>query len=248
MRKIGTLLLAIVLLNVLMAAGLVAFVVATGRLDGAKAQVIVDLVRKPGTPKDLRTQVAALLVAAPATAPATQAGTRPGGPVPFTALASASDRVEYARQAMEQERLRLEREAQDLQHRQNLLDTQRREVEAALAKIDAEKKKFQAQVQAAEAKAKEENFTRTLALYRDLKSKQVKDLFMGMNEDLVADYFKALEAEQTTKIIGEFKTADERAFVGRVLERIRSGGTSPASGPGVGAATMPGTPARPRDS
>lgn len=249
MRKIGTLLLTVLLLNLLMAAGLVGFVVATGRLDGAKAQVIVDLVRHRGAPADLRKQVAALLEPAVAAtepaAAATQGGvarakTEEGA---LAAVASAADRIEYARQAMEQERLRLDREAQDLQHRQDLLETQRQEVEGKLAAIAAEKKKFAQEVGAAEAKAKDANFTRSLAFYAELKPKQVKDLFLNLNNpDLVAQYLKAMEQEQATAIIGEFKNPKEREYIGGVLERIRGAGTASAIDPGT-PATRPASSA-----
>ena len=60
------------------------------------------------------------------------------------------------------------------------------------------------------ARQKDENFQRTVALYNDLKPKQVKELLMPLDTGLVADYFRAFDSERSTKIIAEFKTPEER--------------------------------------
>lgn len=241
MKKILTFGITILFLNVLVLAGLVGFVVATGRLDAAKWHTILDLLRWPGTPEGLRDKVAVILEPSAASAPASQPATMLApveNGLPASAAASAAERIQYARQAMEQERLRLERAAQDLLQRQKLLETQRADMVAKLAKLEEERAAFQKQLQAMQDQSKNESFTRTKALYDDLKPKQVKDLFVGLPVDVrvevVANYLMAMETERATKIIGEFKSEDEKKLIGQVLEKIR--------GNGMGSATSPVTP------
>jgi len=243
MKKIILIFLAF---NAIALLGLAVFVLATGRLDGTKIAAMLDMLQQPSTPPELRKKVGEIFhptaVTATSTAPSSQpvavlvkAPSDDGGP----GLATASDRLEYTRQAIERERLKLDRDAQDLQHRQELLETQRRELDTKLAAIRDEEKKFEARVLAAQTKSKDENFTRTLALYHDLKPKQVKDLFQNLNPDLVADYLKAMEPEQATRVISEFKSPEERTYISGVIEKIRSAGTLPAS-TAPAAATAPG--------
>ena len=234
MSKWRPFIMTILTLNLLMVAGLLGFVLATGRLDMQKGQAILDILRHQGTPADFRHQIAELLTPPPptATAPATQHDLKRFQTDDGTtsALASAADRIEYARQAMEQERLHLDREAQDLRHRQELLETQRRLIESRLTQIDSERKDFAQQVKATLSKSQDQNFTRTLQLYTELKPKQVKDLFVELrNEDTICDFIKAMDPERASRIIGEFKTPEERQMISRVLEKIRAAGPAAAT-------------------
>lgn len=235
----------VILLNLMMAFGLAGFLLATGRLDKQKMGTILDLLRHRGSPEGLRTQVAGILEPGPATAPATQheePTTRSLAAASTTAAASASDRIAYAQQAIEQERLRLEREAQDLLQRQKLLETQRQEFDARQTQFDDLKKAYEAEVAATKTRLQKESFTRTLSLYGELKPRQVKEIFQGLEPQTVVDYLQAMDSEQATRIIAEFKTPAERKFIGQILERMRTPGMGPANNSTGGASagtTMP---------
>jgi flagellar motility protein MotE (MotC chaperone) len=140
---------------------------------------------------------------------------------------------------MEKERMRLELEAQNLRREQEVLDRERRGVEERLAQIQNERKEFEARAQAMAARMKDENFTKSLTLYNELKTKQVKEIFVTMPADVVGDFLKAMEPERASKIIGEFKTPDEQKFITGVLEKIRTAGTPSAMGDSTGPATLP---------
>ncbi len=239
MKKLFTFIMMIVLLNLFAAAGLVGYLLATGRLDKPKALVISDLLRHPGTPKDLRTQVAEILMPGPATAPATGPASRPGVSLAEAGPATAEERIDFARQAMEQERLRLDAERQNLRHEHELLERLQAKIDADRKRVDEDKKTFDASVSQTTAKGNEEAFTRTMALYDELKPKQLKDLFMPpTSAEEAAKYLGAMEPERAAKIISEFKTESEKQQIGLVLKRLRETGTSAASAP-------PTTPAAP---
>jgi flagellar motility protein MotE (MotC chaperone) len=231
MKKILTFLALLCVLNLLATAGLVGYLAATDRLDMPKLHTIADLLRHKGSPERLREQASEIIEPPPATAPATAPASRPAladvglerGPV------TAQERLDYARQAMEQERLQLENEAQDLRHRQELLLQLQAQVEAKLRKIEETKKAFEDELAKASSKDNDAGFQKTLALYSELKPKQVKDLFVGMQPDVVVRFMQAMPPDQAAKIIIEFKTLEEKAFINGVLERLRGSGTNSAS-------------------
>jgi flagellar motility protein MotE (MotC chaperone) len=229
MKKILSILNMIAILTFLMLVGLLAYLAGTGRLDKEKAQTVLDLIRHQGTPAGLRDQVYGVLVPTTATAPAPASApaATPGTDDAPTA-ASASDRIEYAREAMEQEQLRLEHEAQELQRRQQLLDQKRSEIDAKLAELDSQKKAFQQQAAATQAAGQSEAFAKSLDLYNELKPKQVKDLFIVLPPGDAAEYLKAMDPSSAAKIIAEFKTPEERSYIATVLDKIRT--AAPAVG------------------
>lgn len=235
MKKMGSFLMMLVVMNLLALGGLGGYLVATGRLDQPKAGAIVDLLRHKGTPEKIREQLYEIMEPAAATtsAPATQgsgtAAVAEGSSGPGSVLgASASDRLEISRQVMEQERIKLEGEAQELRNRQKLLLDLQRDVNDRLAKMEKEKESYQKLVAADEGKGKEASFQKALALYDELKPKQIKEIFLGMPVDQVAGYVQAMEASRAGKIIAEFKSPTEQTFISGVLDRIR--GVSAGSG------------------
>jgi uncharacterized 2Fe-2S/4Fe-4S cluster protein (DUF4445 family) len=232
MKKLMNFVMLLCLLNVLMAGGLVGFLLGTGRLNSAKARTIVDLVRHQGTPPKLREQVYDILEPATkaASGPASQGSTTAGESAGDHPAASAEDRLTFARQAMEQERIALETQAQDLRHRQELLVTLQTDIQDKLAKIEAAKKDSEPKAATAESQAKAESFQKSLDLYAELKPKQIKDIFVDEKDvNLTAKYLGAMDPSFAAKIIGEFKTDDEKKFLDAVLDHIRNAGTGSAS-------------------
>ncbi len=231
MRTFGNAIILIAVLNLFMLLGLGGYLAGTGRLDKQKFGTIVDMVKHQGTPEHLRDDVYEIMHPAaatgPATAPTTMRSLEHGSMM--TGIATATDRIEYTRQAIELERLRMDRESQDLRNRQNLLDSERASVDAKLAQIEKEKKEFQDKVAKSEATLKDENFAKTLDLYNQLKPKQVKEIFLTLPAPVVESYLRAMDQDRAGKVIAEFKSPDDRQFIAGVLEQIRRSGTSSAT-------------------
>lgn len=229
MKKFGSLFSMICVMHVVAALGLVGYLVATKRLDKEKSAAILDLLRHQGTPDKLREQLYDIIEPTTATASAPASSLAHTTHTQESILAAtAVDRIDVTRQAIEQERLKLEAEAQELRHRQALLAQLQVDVQAKLKKVETDKAAFEAQTQTVVDKAQQENFARTLALYDELKPKQIKEIFSTMGVDLVAQYLAAMAPDRAGKIISEFKTPDEKQFITGVLERLRSGGTTSA--------------------
>lgn len=232
MRTLGSAILLIALLNLLMIGGLAGYLAATGRVDKEKAGAILDLVKHQGTPENLRNHVYQIMNPEPAStatasSPATLKSVEHGSL--DVGVASATERIEFTRKAMEQERLRLDREAQELRNRQNLLATQRSEIDSRLAQFENEKKEFQEKIQQTEAFVRDENFTKALHLYNELKPKQVKEIFVSLPQNVVENYLRAMDRDRAGRIIAEFKSPEDRQFIAAVIERIRNSGTNSAS-------------------
>jgi hypothetical protein len=249
MKKLGTLISLLCIMNMLAIAGLLGYLFGTGRLDKQKFGAIVAMVRHQGEPEKFNEKLYDILEPTPATNPATAPASQPAladGASDPTLGASAQDRLTIAAEAMQQERLRLDARAQDLRNQQELLAQKQAEVEASLNKIKGLKEAFDKQVAAAQKKAVDDNFQKSLDLYNELKAKQVKDLLFGTNDtDLVAKYLLAMDTSRAAEIIAEFKSADETTFIAKVMDRIRTAGTGAASGTTTagnsGGAAAPGT-------
>ncbi len=247
MKKILGLISTICILNVLMMGGLAGFLWQTGRLDKAKVQTISDMLKRPGTPEKLRENVDDLMKPVAATRPAegtadgaaTQAGTEPAAQPAKTEAgglpATAEDRIDYLQKTMEQARLRLEDQAQNQQHEQELLAQEQGDLDLAQQKLSDDRKVFEAQVAASKAAKNDNGFATALSLFDELKPKQVKDLLMGMTVPDAAKYVTAMEPDRAAKILAEFKSDPEKTFMGSVMDMLR--GVHPAAG--TGAATAP---------
>ncbi len=86
MKKLASLFTLLCIFNLLALAGLIGFLLATGRLDGPKANAIADLLRHKGTPNKFREQLYDILqpTSQPAIAPASQPALASGDLPPST--------------------------------------------------------------------------------------------------------------------------------------------------------------------
>ena len=154
MKKMASFLGLLAIFNLVAVGGLCAYLMGTGRLDAVKARAIADLLRHQGAPANLREKLADVLdPPAAATQPGAATQTASTAPAEAPGAASAQERIDFAQQAMEQERLQLATEAQDLQHRQELLEREQATFAQKVDSLEKEKKDFAAQVAATSGKA-----------------------------------------------------------------------------------------------
>ncbi|MCL2647878.1 MAG: hypothetical protein FWD61_12835 [Phycisphaerales bacterium] len=237
MKKLIGFIAILCVFHVFAGGALAGYLFLTGRLDSAKMKVITDLARHKGTPDNLQAKIDEILTPSPTTtsAPTTQKNDDNEMSLRAGGGASADERIAFTRQAMEQERILLDRQAQEVQHRQKLLEDRKQLLDNDIQKFEAEKKAFEPKATGADDKVKAENFQKMLALYDELKPRQVKDLWMlnatdPANEELAAAFLTAMDSSRAAKIIAEFKSTQEKTFIDSVMKRIRTAGTSSASG------------------
>jgi hypothetical protein len=242
MKKLASFISIVCVINVLMLVGFVGFLVVTGRLDKTKAQSISDLLRHEGSPADLRGKVREMLTPATHSQPAS--GSAPathmaegGGP---EAPGAAEERIDYVKKVLEQERLALENERQFLREQHKLLDQRQEMFAAAEAAFAQQKKEYEQKIASASVTGDNAGFEKSMAIFDELKPRQVKDLLASMSVDDVARYLGAMKPDRVAKIVAEFKTADESRLLHAALNKIR--GVKEASGTGAASGSAAGSP------
>jgi glutaredoxin 2 len=213
MKKMLTVLVLALALNFIAAAGGVGWLYRTGHLDKSKLKQIREVLFPPPPPP------------APVQNVADEATTRPSLRLEEMMAKltgrSAAEQVDYIQHTFDAQMLQLDR-------RQRELADLQRQVDLANQKLAQDRQAFEQQQQALVAREQEaskletdKGFQDTLALYTAMPSKKVKEIFLTLSEDTVEQYLDAMEPRTAAKIIKEFKTPSETAFIQRVLERMR---------------------------
>jgi flagellar motility protein MotE (MotC chaperone) len=220
MKKLFTVLMLTLALNFLALAGGVGYLYRTGRLDKAKIAQIRELIFPP-----------------PATASTTRPSDNSGTAVATVngLLATVSgkpviEQVDLIRRSLDTQMLQLDRRERELADRQRQLDAATQKLASDRTALDQRDKDLTAREQAAQQLQSDAGFQNSLALYSTMPAKQAKTMFMTLNEDTVQQYLQAMDTRTATKIIKEFKTPAETAFIERVLERIRQAQASTTNG------------------
>ena len=216
-QKLFGVVTGVLALNFLAVAGVIAYLVATHKLDQTKAHAIRDLLAGPATQ--------------PATQPSTRPATQPSpDDAPLLRLAPLLDR--YARRpAAEQADLvhtALESQAATVERRFREMQDQRAQVEAAQAELAkkeaalaAHEKAFDDKVAEQGKLAGDENFQKALSLYQAMPAKQIKTYFAGMDDDTVVRFLRAMDERQAAGILKEFKTPVESKRALALMEKVR---------------------------
>lgn len=199
-------------LNFLVVAGFVGWLVKTGQLDRARMAAIKEIVfPKPAPPAP----------AAPVDAATTQPALRLGELLAKTSGMPASEQLEYIRAEFDAQMAQL-----DHAHRKLLAMEQ--QVKAAQEQVARDRAKLLKDQQALSTKAKEadrlatdKGFQDSLALYESMPARQVKTIFIGLEDDTIIRYLQAMDARAASKITREFKTPEESERLKKLMERMR---------------------------
>lgn len=214
MKKLFNALAWMFALNFLGVVGMVGWLYSGGRLD--------------------REHVTALKqVLFPSTAPATQPTTAPAvAAVPLGSkkleqlLASkthlqTSEQMTYLQGAFDSQKAELDRKERDAK---DLIDQARREQETisrertALAEAQ---KKLDADRQEQTKLDHDKGFQESLQRYQAMSTKQVKEIFMKLDDDIAERYLEAMPERTAARIMKEFKSPEELARVQKIMEKMR---------------------------
>ena len=216
MKKLGTAILFTLALNFLAAAGGVGYLFKTGRLDRAKVMAIKDVVFPPPAPAE-----------APATQPSesSDATTQPVNNLE-TLLAKASGRtageqVEFIQKSFDAQMAMLDRRQRELNDLQRQVDLAKQQMERDRAALEKGRVELASQKQEATKLASDKGFQDSLALYNTMPSKQVKTIFMTLDDGTMRQYLQAMQPRAAARIIKEFKSPDEVTRIQRVMESMR---------------------------
>lgn len=216
MKKLLQAIILLLAINFLAVAGVVGWLFQSGHLDRAR----IDAVKL------------ALFPAPEAEAPATQPAA-PQGPVPpsqrlaellakHAVGRTAAEQLNFLQQTFDVSMAQLDRREREVGDRE-------RQVELAAAKVaddrralDADRQKLTADATQSDRLASDKGFQDTLNLYATMPSRQVKGIFMSMNDDgAVAQYLDAMEPRVAVRILKEFKAPNEVDRVKLILDKMR---------------------------
>ena len=225
MKKLFSTLIFLLAINFLALAGGVGWLFQSGHLDRKRVTTIKETVFPPP----------------PVEVPATQpvgAGPAPASKRMQDLLAkysghSAAQQVEFIQQTFDATTVQLDRREREVADRE-------RQVAAAISKLAEDRKNLEGERQRLTNQEREadrllgdKGFQDTLNLYNTMSGRQVKAVFMTMDETSAAQYLDAMQPRTAAKILKEFKSADELDRMKRILEKMRHP-------PGAtGAATQP---------
>jgi flagellar motility protein MotE (MotC chaperone) len=222
MKKLFGVLVLTLAMNFLLLAGGVGYLFQSGKLDKAKIAKVKELVMTPP-------------VAVATTQPTTKPSANGLANLNLSTLmgnhtGSAIEQVEFLRRTFDTQMLVLDRRQRELADLQRQVDLANQKLAADRTVLDKREKELAAREQEAQKLQDDQGFQNSLSIYNAMPSKQVKTIFMTLGEATVQQYLEAMDARTAGKIIKEFKSPVETAFIQRVLERIRQSQVSTTDG------------------
>jgi hypothetical protein len=233
MKKLATVFMMVLALNFLGVAGGVGWLWSSRHLDRDKVISIKEMLFPP-----------------PATQPATQpaeladATTQPS--LRLEALLakesghSATEQVEFIQRTFDAQMAQLDRRERELEDLKRQTDLAQQQITRDRAAMQTQQQALDAAKQQQAALASDKGFQDSLMLYNTMAPKQVKSIFMGLDDPTIMNYLRAMQPRTASKIIKEFKTQEETDRIQRILERMRQSTPSTAPvAPGATAAAAP---------
>lgn len=158
---------------------------------------------------------------------------------------STSDQLSFLQQTFDARMAELDRRQRELADLQRQVDMANTTLARDRAALDAEKRALADREQLAAKLANDQGFQDSLALYKSMPAKQVKQVFLSMDDQTVQRYLQAMEPRGAAKVVREFKTPDEQKRIQKILDQMRGAG---GAVPDTADAPPPETPAQAADA
>jgi flagellar motility protein MotE (MotC chaperone) len=239
--KLFNVIVLLLALNFLAVAGGVGWLAKSGRLG--KAQVA---------------EIKAILFRPP---PEVVAETQPGAPDPSTRPSLKLDallaekaglpvgqQAEHLRQMFDANSAELDRRQRELLALKDQVERAQRELDTGRGQLLKAEAAVNEREQEAARLASDQGFQDALKLYSSMPAKNVKQIFMTLDDETVVRFLRAMEPRTATKILKDFKAPDELSRAQRYLERLekRPAATAAATPAPNGSQTK--TPAPPQQA
>lgn len=213
MKKLINVLMIVLALNFLAVAGVVGWLSKTAGVNHEKIAAIRAILFPPTTAPTDNTNS----LQEPTTQPTlkldellARASTRPSG-----------EQVEIVQRSVDVQVLQLdqrERQLNDLQQQIQIARGQNQQQRDALTR---EQKALAAREQEAAKLEEDKGFQDSLKLYKTMSGKQVKQIFLGLDDATMVRYLQAMQPRDAARILKEFKTPAEIERVHLVMEKMR---------------------------
>ena len=212
MKRLWNILVLTLALNFVLLAGVVGYLHRTANVDRDKIQAIKDVLFPPEP-----------VAAPPTTQPVatTQPTLRLEELLARSAGRPPAEQLEFIRQSFDSQMAQLDRAHRALLDLQRQVKLAQDKLAADRTALEQEKTTLAAQKSDAERLAADKGFQDSLALYQTMPAKQVKTLFLGMDDETANRYLQAMEPRVAAKITKEFKAPDEVERLKRIMETMR---------------------------
>jgi hypothetical protein len=213
-KKIFHVIMALLAVNFLAVGAGVGWLVQSKKLDKDKLHAIRQIVFPATTQASTTTQ--------PSDEVAT---TRPSDALEVLLAKSSgrtpTEQVEMIQRNFDTQMAQLDRREREVNDLQRQVELSKQQMARDRAALDAERKSLEDQKQQNAKLANDKGFQDSLALYNTMQSKQVKMIFMTMNDETMAQYLQAMEPRAAARIVKEFKSPAETTRIEKVMEKMR---------------------------
>ncbi|HEV8604143.1 MAG TPA: hypothetical protein VGQ99_02180 [Tepidisphaeraceae bacterium] len=213
MKKVFNVLVLTLAINFLVVLVGVGWLRREGRLDRPRIAAIKEILFPPPP------------VEVPASQPALDALAQPTMKLEEllarTAGRPAAEQLDYIRKSFDSQMAQLDRAHRELLDLNQQVEQARGKLNEERKVLDEQAKKLAEREQQTQRLASDQGFQDSLGLYQTLPAKQVKTIFMGLEDATVIQYLQAMESRTAAKITREFKTTEESERLKRILEKMR---------------------------
>src|ERR1051325_2981047 len=213
MKKLLNVLTLTLAINFLLVAGFVAWLSHDGRLDRGRITAIKDILF-PAPPPEVPTSQ-------PVTDQLAQPTLKLEELLAKTAGRPAAQQLDYIQKSFDSQMPQLDRAQRELSDLNQQVEQARAKLNDERKALDEKEKKLADREQQSQRLASDQGFQNSLSLYETLPAKQVKTIFMGLEDATVIQYLQAMESRTAAKITKEFKSPEESERLKRLLERMR---------------------------
>lgn len=223
MKKLWDVVVLMLAINFVALAGGVGWLYKAGRLDRERVGKVKEVLFPPATQP-----------AAPTTQPVSDLASTSRQQLDALlaqhAGLPAGQQADLIRQTFDEQMAELDRRTRELADLKSQVDMANARLATDRAALEADRKRLTEDQAQAKKLASDQGFQNSLDLYSSMPAKQVKAIFMTLNDEAVLQYVQAMDAGTAGKIIKEFKTPDELDRVQRILERMRKGNPTTREG------------------
>jgi flagellar motility protein MotE (MotC chaperone) len=216
-KKLWNVFVLTLAINFVAVAGAVGYLYNQGRLDRGRIDAIKLVLYPPPTTQPAATQPAGVKVAEPVLNLAQLLEQKSG--------LSTAEQLDFLQQTFDARMAELDRRQRELLDLQRQVDMANGNLARDRTALAAGQKALAGREQLAARLANDKGFQDSLQLYKTMPAKQVKQVFLAMDDETVKRYLQAMEPREASKIVREFKTPEEQQRIQKVLEQMRSGGT-----------------------
>jgi hypothetical protein len=235
MKKLFDVLILTLAINFIAIASALIWLHQTHRLDRQKVLAIKEIVFPTTAPSTQPTEEQS---------PTTQPTLRLDELLASKVGRSTSEQVEFLQHTFDAQMAQLDRRQRELSDLQRQVDLAKTQLATDRSKLQGDQQQLSDREQQATKLASDKGFQDALDRYNAMSGKQVKQIFMTLDDQTVVNFLQAMEPRPAARVIKEFKSPEELARIQKILEKMRLAQTPPpgTSATAASASAAPTTP------